>query len=186
MKKNILKVLACICLVGLVWSCSTENDVKMQPDNSSAQQKSSSIWEGELGMVLEDGTYRITADLTELTNEVERLSALDGDVVKITTLEILKVQAVNDLTLEGVVLFAGTGHNTGAASTTMAFQLTQNIDGGVSLLDPFNGESGSGPKRIICRGCGHGCFIEYYKIDGHLVGYCLPAGCGVDCEKIVK
>lgn len=185
MKKNILKVLICICLVGFVWSCNTENDVQMQPDNSSAQQKSSSVWDGDLGVQLEDGTYSITADINELTNEVERLSALDGDVVKITSVEILKVKAVNDLSLEGVVLFAGTG-NVGSGSKTMAFQLTQDIAGGVSLLDPFNGENTSGPKRISCRGCGHGCFIEYYKIDGHLVGYCLPAGCGVDCEKILR
>ena len=186
MKKNILKALACVLLVGLVWSCSTENDVKMQPDNSLTQQKSSSIWEEELGIQLEDGTYKITADIKELTAEIERLSALEGDVVQITTLEIKKVTAVNDSTLEGLVLFAGTGINTGTASKTMGFQLTQNVFGGVSIYDPFGEGGGSGPARISCRGCGHGCFLEYYKIDGHLVGYCFPGVCGVDCEKIIR
>lgn len=185
MKKNIFRIIACICLISLVWSCSTENDVQMQPDgNSQVQLKNSTIWEGELGIELSDGTYSITADKAVLTREIERISAEEGDVVKINSLEIVKVIATNDSNMQGVVLFAGTG-NTGTIAKTMGFQLAVQ-SGSVSLANLANESGGDGPGHISCRGCGQGCFLEYYKFDGHLVGHCVPAGCGADCEKLKR
>lgn len=180
MKKNILKSILCVFLVGLIWSCTNENDVQMQ--SGEAQLKSGSVWDREIGIDLGNGVYQITASTDELIKELERLAVMDGYPVEINTLDIVKLDLVNDPDNSVVVLMAGTG-NMGMGSSTIGIELGSQ-EGGLFIAHPTAGPSG--PQRIMCRGCGMGCFLEYYNIDGIHVPYCAPAGCGADCEKIKR
>jgi hypothetical protein len=179
MKRNILKSIACLCLVGLVWSCSTENDVQMQSSNSQFQQKDGSLLEGVIGVDHGNGIYEITVDEDELLTELDRLWAVDGDPVKFETVSIVKKTAVNNPSYTTFILLAGTG--VGETTMSMGIDLGQ-IGNSFQLQNP----SGGGGTITSCRGCGTGCFLEYYEIDGHHLAYCDPYGCGSNCEKSVK
>jgi hypothetical protein len=180
MRKKIFKTIACLCLVGLVWSCTTENDVQMSSENGQVQQKSGSVLEGVIGVDRSNGVYEITVDESELLTEIDRLSAEDGNPVKFETVAIVKKTAVNNPSYQTFILLAGTG-DIGTATTSIGIDLVD-IGGGFHLQNP----SAGGGSTTSCRGCASGCFLEYYEIDGHHLAYCDPYGCGANCEKTVK
>lgn len=183
MKKNIFKSLACILLLTLAWSCSTENDVQMQPSDSQIQLKGGSLLDGIIGEDLGNGVYRITVNEADLLEEIERLSVEDGNpLAKFQFVEIAKRTAVNNPAVEGFVLLAGTGHSAGSDAITMSFNLVTSPFG-FGLESPSTGAGGG--SRTSCRGCGSGCFLEYYEIDGHFLAYCDAASCGWNCTRTV-
>lgn len=183
MKKNIFKSLTCILLLTLAWSCSTENDVQMQPSNSQIQLKEGTLLDGVIGQDLGNGVYQITVDQEDLIAEIERLSVSDGNPdVKFNYIEIAKRTAVNNPQSEGLVLLAGTGHSGGSDAVTISFNL-QMTTFGLALENPSPGASGG--SRTSCRGCGTGCFLDYYEIDGHFLAYCDAASCGWNCTRTV-
>lgn len=190
MKKIILKSLTCILVLGMAWSCSTENDVQIDSSavNGSTHLKDGSVMNGVIGVDLGNGVYQIIVDRSELLAEIARISAEDGNPVIFETVDIVKKVAVNNPSLEGFVLLAGTGTKETSSATTMAFTLTMN-GANFSIGDPFGTGNGSGGpiiEKVSCRGCGTGCFLEFYEIDGHFMGYCDTAGCGAFCQRIKR
>jgi hypothetical protein len=183
MKKNIFKSLTCILLLTLAWSCSTENDVQMQPSDSQIQLKDGGLLDGVIGEDLGNGVYRITVDETQLLEEIERISVEDGNPpAKFQFVEIAKRTAANNPQVEGIVLLAGTGHSSESDAITISFNL-ETTPFGLALVNPA--APGGGGSRTSCRGCGTGCFLDYYEIDGHFLAYCDAAGCGWNCTRTV-
>ena len=183
MKKFILKSAACLFLLGLAWSCSSENDVIIdQTSGKDFQQKNGSIWEGVIG-IERDGEYIITADRNALLADLENTLEQDGHPVKLVSINIERKFAANDPGDMTYFLIAGTGE-IGSESTSIGKLLVKNGNG-FSIRPSFDGGSSDIGKTYGCRGCGTGCFLEYYIVDGHYVPYCDRAGCGSDCVKEV-
>ena len=183
MKRIILKSLTCLFLLGFAWSCSTDSDVTIdQPSekntSTGVQQKDESAWEGIIGYDRGNGVYEITADEEALIADLETILAAEENPVKLTTLSIQRRIATNNPGGEAFFLIGGTG-NIGSATTSIARQLTM-ANTGFSMARDLENQL---LKSVSCRGCGTGCFLEYYEIDGHFVPYCDSAGCGSDCTK---
>lgn len=181
MKKNILKSAVCFLLLGLAFSCSTDNDVVIeQPSEKNLdgfQQKDASVWNGTIG-IERNGAYEVTANPAPILAEFEAILAEEGNPVKLTHLTIQKRIATNDPSSEAYFLIGGTP-NIGSGTTSIAKRVTKS--GYTFTISP--GVGGGPGKSVSCRGCGTGCFLEYYQIDGHYVAYCDSAGCGSDCTK---
>lgn len=184
MKRIILKSLTCLFLLGFAWSCSTDSDVTIdQPSEKNAstgvQQKDESAWEGIIGYDRGNGVYEITADEEALIADLEAILVSEENPVKLTTLTIQRKIATNNPNSEAYFIIGGTG-NIGSATTSIGRQLTR-MGNGFTATPSTTG--GGIAKSVSCRGCGTGCFLEYYEIDGHFVPYCDSAGCGSDCTK---
>lgn len=179
MKKIIYKSLACICLLSLAFSCTTDNDADMQEDRSVTfnEKSGGTVWDKALAQDNGDGTVTFLVDEREIKAELEALLAEQQTPLKIVSLTIEEKFATNNPTAKGYMLIGGTG-----ASSGISIGMPVVSRGGTFFSPgPVNG----GPRKAVsCRGCGSGCFLEYYDIDGHFVPYCDSAGCGPYCDKM--
>lgn len=181
MKKFIFKSLACICLLSLAFSCSTDNDVEMQPENSRAEgfnAKNGSIWDAQIAIENPDGSYTFTVDERALIAEFQNILVQEGNTTKLQTISIQTRRATNMPSDFSSMLIASGSFQDGSSSTSIGTILVNS--GGKYYI----GAPGGKPRKSVsCTGCPTGCFLEYYNIDGHKVPYCDSAGCGPICEK---
>lgn len=184
MKKIILKSIGCLLLLSMTWGCSNENDTIMSDQEQNRlsdgfQLKDGSVWDGQIG---EDraGVPTITANIQEIKDGFEEILISRGNPVKIETVQIIKKNATNDPSDFNFFLIGG-GRGTDNTSTSIGKPLT--VSGGKYFISSGAGINGDPEETVSCRGCGTGCFIEYYKVDGHLVPYCDSAGCGPICSR---
>ncbi len=169
MKKRILRNVICLLLLGAAWGCSNESDTVMSNQQDSRLSsdnfnlKDRSVWDGQIG---EDraGTPYITADIEAIKDGFEEMLIGQGNPVQIETVQIVKKIATNDPTDFAFFLIGG-GQGTDGTSTSIGLLLTKSA--GKYFISPgiINGDD---PKATVsCRGCATGCFIEYYKVEGH-------------------
>lgn len=184
MKKIIFKSLTFIFVLSLVWSCSTENDVQVQSTVLNGDlKKDKPLTDVEIAEDLGGGVYQLKVNENDLLTELERLALEDdGLTVDFDNIQIVNKPIANDASSSIVLILAG-GNLPGGNLVTMSFPLIQTSGMGYTLAHPQATGDGKG-RRIACRGCGTGCFIEYYLIDGHYVPTCDPAGCGSNCERM--
>lgn len=175
MKNIILKSFACLLLLSLTWSCSDEGDVSTQPVEKQVQTKNGSLLDGIIA-TLRDGKYEIIVDEQQLIEELETvLEEETGEPIELSSVSIQQKTATNDPTNSSYFLI---GNTVDLGDDTVSF-------GG--RLDASSGglffSSSSRGKFLGCKGCGTGCFIEYYFYEGKYFPYCDSAGCGRRCAR---
>jgi len=182
MKKNVLKSLACLMLICMAWSCSSESETVMSNQETTArdfrEKSGESIWDGEIGIVDEDGNFVITANQAVLYNEFAGMLEQKGNFTKLSSLNIQSRIADNDPSETGYFLIAS-GVDEDNMATSIGVMLT-NMSGFFYLGTP---SPEGDPLDVSCRGCGMGCFLKFYIIGKARVPYCDSAGCGPICEK---
>ncbi len=175
MKKNVLKSLACVLLLGLAWSCSDESDVTTQLTEKEIQAKNASVLDGIIAAE-RNGNYEIIVDEQKLIAELETiLEEETGEPVELSTVSIQQKTATNDPANSSYFLIGSTV-DLGDDSVSFGARLDASADG-------LYFSSSSRGKFLGCKGCGTGCFIEYYFYEGKYIPYCDSAGCGRRCAR---
>ncbi|PZR21648.1 MAG: hypothetical protein DI539_07470 [Flavobacterium psychrophilum] len=178
MKRIMFKGLFSALILGLFWSCSTENDVQMQ--QGGVNQKDNDILSGVIAHDLGNGQYQFVVSQADLIKEIERISVAEGDEAEIQSVQVIDKELVNAPGQYIPVLIAG-GVNATGTLVTYGFGL---VKAGTYLSGGGAAIGEDRPPRISCTGCGTGCFLEWYKLDDkHSLGYCDSAGCGDYCFK---
>lgn len=179
MRKNVLKGLMFLLLVGMAYSCE-ESETVMSDEKTTARdfhEKQSSIWDGQLGMVDDEGNFIITANEASLYNEFANMLNKKGITTEMTTMSIQSRVADNDPTDTAYFLIASGLDNQGVSQSIGVMLLK--TSGFFYLGRPSTGD----PLDVGCRGCPSGCFLKYYIIGKARVPYCDSAGCGPICDR---
>jgi hypothetical protein len=189
MKRKALRSIACLMLIGMVWSCSNESDTVMSDSKETSLrdsfQKSGGVWDGVIAEE-NNGQIIITADedalIAGLNNALERQNP--DDPAKVTSLTIIRIIATND-PADAAYFLIGDGRSASGSRISAGVPLSPGGGSGNTKFLASGGFVSAGePKPVSCWGCGTGCFLEYYNVDGHRVPYCNSAGCGPICTKI--
>ncbi|MDV6168914.1 hypothetical protein R1T16_10790 [Flavobacterium sp. DG1-102-2] len=186
MKRKILQSTICFLLIGMAWSCSNDSDVVMSDAGSrDIRQKNKNVWEGQIAEEV-DGQLILTADRDELIEAFQSilLRQSDGENVEINQITLVRKFASNN-SQDSAVFLIGGGRSPGGSTVSSGVILVAGGTGSGKMFfspGPINAEGD--PTSVSCWGCGTGCFLEYYNIDGHKVPYCNSAGCGPLCDRI--
>jgi len=177
MKTITLKIFVSVMFLASVIACSSDSVSEENIDLTAPERLNrTSVWDGEIGTITEEGGLELTANKEALITAFEDILIKQGNSARIENLEIVTKTATND-PFDKAYMVIGSNNS----DTSIGVVLVRSGGGASLVLD----ERFEKPKSVTCRGCATGCNLEYLNTtDGKRVPYCNVNGCISDCTKL--